>query len=127
STQHQQQQDPVEQQENAGQNYQQLLQQREEENRQEVERLTAEIRDLKLQLLRLTSNEETHTRLRSFPAKFFPSLRLFSTEVNNTAPSISNSNCDFVVNQARENNLFERQRAGSLRSTVSPLSLSNPT
>ncbi|KAI4460260.1 chondroitin synthase [Holotrichia oblita] len=51
----QHQQDGVDQQDN-GQNYQQLLQQREEENRQEVERLTAEIRDLKLQLLRLTSN-----------------------------------------------------------------------
>lgn len=49
----QQQQDAPDQEES--QNYQQLLQQREEENRQEVERLTAEIRDLKLQLLRLTS------------------------------------------------------------------------
>ncbi|XP_017772509.1 PREDICTED: chondroitin sulfate N-acetylgalactosaminyltransferase 1 [Nicrophorus vespilloides] len=36
--------------------YQQLLQQREEENRQEVERLTAEIRALKHQLLQLTSS-----------------------------------------------------------------------
>lgn len=47
------QQDAVQQE--SGQNYQQLLQQREEENRQEVERLTAEIRALKLQLLQLTS------------------------------------------------------------------------
>lgn len=39
----------------SGQGYQLLLQQREEENRQEVERLTAEIRALKLQLLQLTS------------------------------------------------------------------------
>lgn len=34
--------------------YLQLLQQREEENRQEVDRLTAEIKALKLQLLQLT-------------------------------------------------------------------------
>lgn len=34
--------------------YIQLLQQREEENRLEVERLTAEIRALKLQLLQIT-------------------------------------------------------------------------
>jgi hypothetical protein len=40
-----------------GPSYQQLLQQREEENRQEVERLTAEIRALKLQLLQLTNGE----------------------------------------------------------------------
>lgn len=37
--------------------YQQLLQQREEENRLEVERLTAEIRALKLQLLQYTSGK----------------------------------------------------------------------
>uniref|UniRef100_A0A1Y1JV19 Hexosyltransferase n=1 Tax=Photinus pyralis TaxID=7054 RepID=A0A1Y1JV19_PHOPY len=43
-------------QQESGQGYQLLLQQREEENRQEVERLTAEIRALKLQLLQLTSN-----------------------------------------------------------------------
>lgn len=42
-------------QQDSGQSYQQLLQQREEENRQEVERLTAEIRALKLQILQLTS------------------------------------------------------------------------
>ncbi|KAK4883316.1 hypothetical protein RN001_006635, partial [Aquatica leii] len=41
-------------QQESGQGYQLLLQQREEENRQEVERLTAEIRALKLQLLQLT-------------------------------------------------------------------------
>lgn len=40
-----------------GLSYQQLLQQREEENRQEVERLTAEIRALKLQLLQLTNGK----------------------------------------------------------------------
>lgn len=50
----QQQQQDSGQQDN-GQSYKQLLQQREEENRQEVERLTSEIRALKLQLLQLTS------------------------------------------------------------------------
>lgn len=40
-----------------GHSYQQLLQQREEENRQEVERLTSEIKALKLQLLQLTNGK----------------------------------------------------------------------
>lgn len=40
--------------------YQQLLQQREEESKQEVERLTAEIRALKLQLLQLTSSKRKY-------------------------------------------------------------------
>ena len=44
-----------------GLSYQQLLQQREEENRQEVERLTAEIRALKLQLLQLTNGKYPQT------------------------------------------------------------------
>nr|XP_022908953.1 chondroitin sulfate N-acetylgalactosaminyltransferase 2-like [Onthophagus taurus] len=52
STQQQLQQELPEQEK--GENYQQ---QREEENRQEVERLTAEIRDLKLQLFQLTNGQ----------------------------------------------------------------------
>lgn len=40
--------------------YQQLLQQREEESKQEVERLTAEIRALKLQLLQLTNSKRKY-------------------------------------------------------------------
>ncbi|CAH2014081.1 unnamed protein product [Acanthoscelides obtectus] len=51
------QQDSSSQTQQDGFSLQQLLQQREEENRQEVERLTAEIRALKLQLLQFTNGK----------------------------------------------------------------------
>ncbi|KAG5875279.1 hypothetical protein JTB14_000749 [Gonioctena quinquepunctata] len=50
-----QQQSQQQQQQDQGSSLQQLLQQREEESRQEIERLTAEIRALKLQLLQYSN------------------------------------------------------------------------
>lgn len=50
----------------AGASLQQLLQQREEENRVEIERLTAEIKALKLQLLQYTNG-----KLKSYPLLWF--------------------------------------------------------
>lgn len=45
---------------NNNNNYLQLLQQREEENRQEVAKLTSEIRALKVQLIQLRSMSKNH-------------------------------------------------------------------
>ncbi|KYB24857.1 hypothetical protein TcasGA2_TC031393 [Tribolium castaneum] len=76
-----------------GLSYQQLLQQREEENRQEVERLTSEIRALKLQLLQLTNGNSRPFTLNAPP--------------NTSTTPLSNTDCaNFIKKQAMSAEIF---------------------
>ncbi|KAJ3641291.1 hypothetical protein Zmor_027803 [Zophobas morio] len=85
-----------------GLSYQQLLQQREEENRQEVERLTAEIRALKLQLLQLTNG---NPRAPSAPDSPFTANA--NSSVSSSASPLSNADCaNFIKKQAMAAEIF---------------------
>ncbi|KAJ8921534.1 hypothetical protein NQ315_003154, partial [Exocentrus adspersus] len=86
-----------------GYSLQQLLQQREEENRQEVERLTAEIRALKLQLLQFTNGGTNSLRSPRQSASFAFGLN----SSLNTNPTITNAECsNFIKKQVMQSEIF---------------------
>ncbi|XP_068913145.1 chondroitin sulfate N-acetylgalactosaminyltransferase 1-like isoform X3 [Tenebrio molitor] len=90
-----------------GPSYQQLLQQREEENRQEVERLTAEIRALKLQLLQLTNgNPRVHSPHQQ-DSSFTMNTNANSSAPPSTSPGLTNADCaNFIKKQAMSAEIF---------------------
>ncbi|XP_050510682.1 chondroitin sulfate N-acetylgalactosaminyltransferase 2 isoform X1 [Diabrotica virgifera virgifera] len=87
------------QQENSN-SLQQLLQQREEETRQEIERLTAEIRALKLQLLQYTNSG---TNSLQAPRQASSSISFNSS----TNPTITNAECsNYIRKQIMQAEIF---------------------
>ncbi|XP_074033678.1 chondroitin sulfate N-acetylgalactosaminyltransferase isoform X3 [Leptinotarsa decemlineata] len=102
SVQFQQQQQQQHQQQDRGYSLQQLLQQREEETRVEVERLTAEIRALKLQLLQYTNGGTN-----SLQAPRQPSSSFLVTFNSSTNPTITNAECfNFIKKQIMQAEIF---------------------